>query len=82
LAEHVRVTGASLENGLLNVFLEREVPEALKSLKISINGKSASLIDSANGEAKSEASLDTVLSLNKLLKQNPGVIRRFIYDRI
>jgi molecular chaperone IbpA len=52
LAEHVRVTGASLENGLLNIFLEREVPEALKSRKISINGKSANLIEPANSEAK------------------------------
>src|SRR6266545_2459682 len=30
LAEHVEVTGASLENGLLHVDLKREIPEAMK----------------------------------------------------
>ena len=29
-----------MENGLLHVDLEREVPEALKPRKIAINGKS------------------------------------------
>lgn len=38
LAEHVEVTGASLQNGLLNVELKREIPEAMKPRKISING--------------------------------------------
>lgn len=37
LAEHVRVVGASLENGLLNIDLVREVPEAMKPRRISIN---------------------------------------------
>ena len=37
LAEHVRVTGAALENGLLVISLKRELPEALKPLKITIN---------------------------------------------
>ena len=36
LAEHVRVTGASLVNGLLNIDLEREIPEAKKPRKIEI----------------------------------------------
>ena len=36
LAEHVKVTGASLENGLLNVELAREVPEAKKPRRIEI----------------------------------------------
>ena len=36
LAEHVKVTAASLENGLLTIELEREVPEALKPRKIEI----------------------------------------------
>ncbi|MEX0591476.1 MAG: Hsp20 family protein, partial [Xanthobacteraceae bacterium] len=30
LADHVQVTGASLENGLLHVDLVREIPEAMK----------------------------------------------------
>lgn len=36
LADHVRVTGASHENGMLNIDLVREVPEALKPRKIEI----------------------------------------------
>ena len=36
LAEHVRVNGASLENGLLNIELAREIPEAMKPRKIAI----------------------------------------------
>ena len=40
LGEHVKVIGAFMENGLLHVDLEREIPEALKSRKIAINGKS------------------------------------------
>jgi molecular chaperone IbpA len=36
LADHVKVTGASLENGLLTVDLVREVPEALKPRRIEI----------------------------------------------
>lgn len=38
LADHVRVTGASHENGMLHVNLEREVPEALKPRRIEIAG--------------------------------------------
>lgn len=41
LAEHVRVTGADLENGLLTVSLKREVPEALKPRRIAIGGMHA-----------------------------------------
>jgi len=36
LADHIRVTGAQLENGQLHVDLEREVPEALKPRRINI----------------------------------------------
>ena len=36
LADHVKVTGATLENGLLVVELERQVPEALKPRRIEI----------------------------------------------
>ena len=48
LAEHVRVTGASLENGLLNVDLAREVPEAMKPRRIEIGtqgGRGAEVIE-------------------------------------
>ncbi|MEO1494400.1 MAG: Hsp20 family protein [Pseudomonadota bacterium] len=37
LADHVRVSGAELINGLLHVDLVREVPEALKPRTIAIN---------------------------------------------
>lgn len=36
LADHVKVTGANLENGLLTIALLREIPEALKPRKIEI----------------------------------------------
>ena len=42
LAEHVRVEDASLKNGLLNISLKREIPEAMKPRKIAIgNGSNA-----------------------------------------
>lgn len=42
LADHIRVTGASLVNGLLHVDLKREVPEAMKprTIKIEAGAKS------------------------------------------
>ena len=39
LADHVFVTGATLVNGLLNIELKRELPDAMKPRKISINTK-------------------------------------------
>ena len=39
LAETIRVINANYENGLLNIFLEREIPEHQKSRKIEINKK-------------------------------------------
>ncbi|WP_170583032.1 Hsp20 family protein [Ruegeria arenilitoris] len=41
LADHVRVTGASLENGMLHIDLKREVPEALKPRRIEITSTKA-----------------------------------------
>ena len=38
LADHVKVQGAALENGLLHIELAREIPEAMKPRKIAING--------------------------------------------
>ena len=37
LADHVQVSGARLENGLLHVDLVREIPEALKPRRIEIS---------------------------------------------
>ncbi|RFB85495.1 molecular chaperone Hsp20 [Rhizobium leguminosarum bv. trifolii] len=41
LADHVRVSGADLTNGLLSVDLVREVPEAMKPRKIEIQTNAA-----------------------------------------
>lgn len=41
LADHVVVTGASHENGMLHIDLQREIPEALKPRRIQISGTSA-----------------------------------------
>jgi len=43
LAEHVKVAGATMENGLLTVELQREVPEALKPRRITIGGSQAAV---------------------------------------
>jgi len=51
LAEHVKVVGASLENGLLHIELEREIPEAMKPRTIKI-GKSAARILDIKSEEK------------------------------
>jgi molecular chaperone IbpA len=51
LADHVTVTGASLENGLLHVDLVREIPEAQKPRTIAI-GKGGSAPKIVEGEAK------------------------------
>ena len=49
LAEHVRVSGAALDNGLLHIELEREIPEAMKPRKIEIR-PGGKLIESDRGE--------------------------------
>lgn len=41
LADHVEVTGASLENGLLHIELKRELPESKKPRQIPIKGAKA-----------------------------------------
>jgi molecular chaperone IbpA len=45
LADHVRVTGAAHENGMLHVDLVREVPEALKPRRIEISQSGAKAIE-------------------------------------
>jgi len=48
LADHVKVTDATLENGLLHIDLVKEVPEAMKPRKIAINrDQKAKLIESS-----------------------------------
>jgi len=45
LADHVNVIGASLENGLLHIDLEREIPEAMKPRTIKIGQSASRLLD-------------------------------------
>lgn len=51
LAEHVEVTGATLANGLLEIALKRELPEALKPRRIPI-GSASSTARSVGGGAQ------------------------------
>lgn len=45
LADHIRVTGGRLENGLLHLDLAREVPEEKKPRKIAIASGKAKVIE-------------------------------------
>lgn len=47
LADHVRVSGADLTNGLLSIDLVREIPEAMKPRKIDIQ-TNATLVNKAS----------------------------------
>jgi molecular chaperone IbpA len=49
LADHVKVTGATLDNGLLHIDLEREIPEAMKPRSIEIQ-TSATLLEGQSQE--------------------------------
>jgi molecular chaperone IbpA len=54
LADHVRVTGASHEHGMLNIDLQRETPEALKPRRIEITRST----QAPAIEARTEASVN------------------------
>jgi molecular chaperone IbpA len=55
LADFVKVTGASLEHGLLRIELEREIPEAMKPRRIEIGAGQARVTDAARqGDAEIE----------------------------
>ncbi len=45
LADHIKVVGGSLVNGLLNIDLDREIPEEKRPRKIVIETKEAKRID-------------------------------------
>ena len=52
LADHVVVTGASSENGLLHIDLVREIPEAQKPRTIAINGgRTANAVSAPTAQA-------------------------------
>ncbi|WP_189608724.1 Hsp20 family protein [Saccharospirillum salsuginis] len=54
LADHVEVKGAELKNGLLNVSLVKEVPEAMKPKSIPINGKNTAIEHQKESEKASK----------------------------
>ena len=51
LANHVKVTTASFDNGMLTIELVREVPEALKPRKIAIGDAAGTTISGDNVQA-------------------------------
>jgi molecular chaperone IbpA len=51
LAEHVKVTGARLDNGLLHIELERQIPEAMKPRSIEIRSSGKLLEGEPQGKA-------------------------------
>ena len=58
LADHVKVKGASLEDGILSIGLVKEIPEAKKPKKININrqqGRSAIQDDDARNSVATDA---------------------------
>lgn len=52
LADHVRVEAAGLENGLLHIELQRELPERMKPRRISIGGSDGLLEGTSDESAK------------------------------
>jgi len=52
LADHVKVTGARLDNGLLHIELEREIPEAMKPRSIPIESSASGTLLEGNKEEK------------------------------
>jgi molecular chaperone IbpA len=60
LADHIKVTGADLKDGLLSIDLVREIPESLKPKKIDISGAAKAEERSAIGGGERPASEQTV----------------------
>ncbi len=54
LADHVKVVSASLENGLLHIDLERELPEAMKPRRIKIGKTGTRFLDVEKAEPDTE----------------------------
>ncbi len=53
LADHIKVSGAALENGLLTITLVREIPEDMKPRKIQILPADGKLIEQRTDKKKS-----------------------------
>ena len=52
LADHVEVEGASLELGMLNIHLQRNLPDALKPKKIAIKDYSGAVHEAVDTDSK------------------------------
>jgi molecular chaperone IbpA len=52
LADFIKVTGASLVNGLLSIDLVREVPEAMKPRSVKIENRPTASLKQVGGEGK------------------------------
>ena len=52
LADHVKVAGATYKDGLLNIDLKREIPEALKPRKIEIAAAAPAKVGQSDGKAQ------------------------------
>ncbi|WP_330927386.1 Hsp20 family protein [Candidatus Sororendozoicomonas aggregata] len=52
LADYVKVTGATIINGLLHIELEREIPEAIKPRKIAIGDSNNNVLEGKKGKKK------------------------------
>lgn len=55
LADHVKVTTAAMENGLLHIQLMKEIPEAMKPRKISINTNTNAIENNTEETTKEES---------------------------
>jgi len=55
LADHVKVAGADLENGLLHIELQRELPERMKPRKIEIGSGQSRVIESEDKQSAEAA---------------------------
>jgi len=51
LADYVQVKGATFDNGLLQIELVREIPEAMKPRRIAISGMPASKVQQIDSKA-------------------------------
>jgi molecular chaperone IbpA len=58
LADHIKVTGADIKDGLLSISLVREIPEAMKPRKIEIGGSQREARSAIGGKAASEQTVD------------------------
>lgn len=58
LADFVRVGDADLRDGLLSIELFREIPEAMKTRRIAINGQQPKTVEAQSSEKAEEAQIE------------------------